>query len=171
MSRMQWCHFVVQKFNGGRFELTWGIITGYADLGFSNRTRNQAAIGSMDVSWRLSPYNQSIKRQPGVGKQMLASFFGNAGHLTSVSLLDRLQDQCLHHCLPPVFQAWRQRRQKTALRGLLLYNYNASAHLVEHNGFLPINGEQLVPYLSYSPDLPCVCMVPVPTDQKAAARN
>ena len=91
---------------------------------------------------------------------MIACFFEKFGHVATIPLEDRktvTADWYINHCLPKVFQAWRKRRPRTGVRGLLLHHDNASAHTAAVTlDFLAASNIQLVTHLPYSPDLaPC----------------
>lgn len=59
--------------------------------------------------------------------------------------------------LPKVFQALRERRPKTGLRGIMLHHDNASSHTsLRTKAFLEESGVETLPHPPYSPDLaPC----------------
>ena len=61
----------------------------------------------------------------------MACFFEKFGHVATIPLEDRktvTADWYVNCCLPKVFQAWRKRRHRTVVCGLLLHHYNASEH-------------------------------------------
>ena len=60
---------------------------------------------------------------------MIACIFANFGHVATIPLEDRktiTADWYVNHCLPKIFQAWRKRRPRMGVRGLLLHHDNAS---------------------------------------------
>ena len=60
--RIQWCRFMLEKFNRGQPKLAWDIITGDETWVYQFDPQDQAAISGMDISWWLSPYKvQEIK--------------------------------------------------------------------------------------------------------------
>ena len=156
--RVRWCEFMLERFKSGTSKRCWEIITGDETwvYQYDPETKQQSAV------WLL-PDDASptkVRRARSVGKQMVATFFSQAGHLATVALQDRRTvnaDWYINQCLPLVFDAWRRRRPRTGLRGLLLHHDNASAHTAAATlAFLAENGVQLVTHPAYSPDLvPC----------------
>ena len=101
-----------------------------------------------------------FERDRSASKQMIACFFAKFGHVAIIPLEDRktvTADWYVNHCLPKIFQAWRKRRPRSGVRGLLLHHDNTSAYTaVVTLDFLAVSDVQLVTHSPYSPDLaPC----------------
>ena len=62
---------------------------------------------------------------------MVASFFGKAGHMTTVPLENQYTVTAQWYTgtyLPKVFESWTSWHSRTGLQGLLLHHDNATAH-------------------------------------------
>ena len=91
---------------------------------------------------------------------MVALFFSKTGHNFTIPLEGQrtvTAQWYVEQCLPVVFNAWRQGRQKMVTQGLLLHHDNASAHTASRTtDFIAAEGARLLSHLPYSPDLaPC----------------
>eukprot|EP00794_Sanderia_malayensis_P013448 gene13448-14829_t len=91
---------------------------------------------------------QKFRRSRSVGKKMVASFFSKTGHVATIQLEDCRTvnaDWYVNHCIPQVLDAWRNKRPRTGLRGLLWHHDNASTHTAALTiDFLSENSIQLV---------------------------
>eukprot|EP00794_Sanderia_malayensis_P008399 gene8399-9299_t len=104
--RVNWCQFMLQKFDEGKSKRVYDIVTG------ENPT-------------------QKFRRSRSVGKKMVASFFSKTGHVATIQLEDCRTvnaDWYVNHYIPQVLDAWRNKRPRTGLRGLLWHHDNASTH-------------------------------------------
>ena len=136
--RVEWCEFMLRKFNGGCSKLTWEVLTceeTWIDR-YDLETKIQSAV------WLFPDKSPSPKTQK----------------ITQRTEETVSADWYVHHCLPKVFEVWYQRRPKTGLRGLFLRHDNASAHTAATTvDFLNENEVQLLPHPSCSQGLsPCV---------------
>lgn len=153
--RVEWCQFMLDKFDRGRSRLVETIVTGDETwiYQFDPLTKQQSQV------WMFPDDDVPTKprRARSVGKQMVASFFGKSGHV-STTVLDQQRTVTSHWyttvALPQVFAAVHQRRPKTGIRDLRLHHDNAPAHTAAATlDFLMENGVRLVSHPPYSPDL------------------
>lgn len=157
-ARVEWCNFMLKKFDHGRSRLVETIATGDESwiYQFDPLTKQQSQV------WMFANEDAPTKarRSRSVGKQMVASFFGKSGHL-STTVLEQQRTVTSHwyttQALPNLFAAVRQHRPKTGMRDLLLHHDNAPAHTAAATlDFLAENGVRLLSHPPYSPDLaPC----------------
>ena len=84
--RVQWCEFMLRKFNGGRPKLTWEVLTGDETWinSYNPETKMQSAI------WLFpeSPLSRKLKRSRSAQKKMVACFFEKSGHVATIALED-----------------------------------------------------------------------------------
>eukprot|EP00794_Sanderia_malayensis_P014608 gene14608-16119_t len=156
--QVNWCQFMLQKFEEGKSKRVYDIVTGDESwiYQFDPETKRQSSV------WIFPGENPAQKfwRSRSVGKKMVASFFSKTGHVATIKLEDRPTvnaDWYVNHCIPQVLDAWRNKRPRTGLRGLLWHHDNASPHTAALTiDFLSENSIQLVTHPAYSPDLaPC----------------
>ncbi|XP_065070975.1 uncharacterized protein LOC135695728 [Rhopilema esculentum] len=118
--RVNWCQFMLQKFNEGKSKRVYDIVTG-----------NESWINQFDPEIKRQSSNwifpgenppRKFRRSRSVGKKMVASVFSKTGHVATIQLEDRRTvnpDWYVNHCIPQVLQVWRNKRPRTGLRGLL----------------------------------------------------
>lgn len=157
-SRVEWCNFMLEKYDLGRSRLVETIATGDETwiYQYDPLTKQQSQV------WMFEDDDVPTKprRSRSVGKQMVASFFGKSGHL-STTALDQQCTVTSHWyttvALPQLFAAVRRHRPKTGMRDLRLHHDNAPAHTAAATlDFLTENGVRLLSHPPYSPDLaPC----------------
>ena len=156
--RIDWCLYMLRKFDGGRSDRVSNIVTGDETYvyQYDPETKQQSSV------WLFPGETPPVKfkRSRSVSKQMIAVFFAKSGHVATVPLLERKTvnaEWYINTCLPKVFEAWSARRPRTGTRHLLLHHDNASAHTAAATlDFLQENQVQLVTHPPYSPDLaPC----------------
>ena len=156
--RVDWCRFMISKFDGGRSKSVGSIVTGDETwiYSYDPETKQQSAV------WVFDEENPPTKvvRSRSAGKRMVAVFFRRQGLVKIVPLVEQCTVTAAWYssvCLPAVFNELNSARPKTGLHGLLLHHDNASAHTAARTvDFLHQSGVQLVPHPPYSPDLsPC----------------
>jgi histone-lysine N-methyltransferase SETMAR len=156
--RIDWCHFMLSKFDKGRSTMVGNIVTGDETwvYTYDPETKQQSAV------WVFQEEEQPTKvvRSRSASKRMVAVFFRRQGLVKMVPLLEQATVTAAWYttvCLPAVFSELHTTRPKTGLRGILLHHDNASAHSAAKTvDFLHEAGVQLVPHPPYSPDLsPC----------------
>ena len=166
-ARVDWCHFMLCKFNNGASRQTDLIITGDETWIYDYDPETQ--IQSATWCFPGEPSPAKVRRTRSVGKRMVAVFFNKFGLVAAVPLQERRTVNAIWYttvCLPKVFQtlknqrsgtASRNLRSTTSVRGVLLHHDNASSHTAaETLDFLEAEGVQLVTHPPYSPDLaPC----------------
>lgn len=157
-ARVDWCKFMMKKFDNGRSSLLWNVVTGDETwiYSYDPATKQQSTVWMFEDE--VPP--TKVVRSKSTSKQMVAVFFRIRGPVAAVPLVERRTVNAQWYteiCLPAVFDQLRQQRPKKGLRGILLHHDNASAHTSALTlDFLHQNGVQLVPHPPYSPDLaPC----------------
>ena len=155
---VEWCLYMLRKFDGGRLDQINNIVTGDETYvyQYDHETKQQSSV------WLFPGETPPVKfkRSRTASKQMIAVFFAKSGHVATVPLLERKNvnaEWSIKTSLPKVFEAWSARRPKTGTRHLLLHHDNASAYTAAATlDFLQENQVQLVTHPPYSPDLaPC----------------
>ena len=157
-ARVEWCHYMLRKFDGGRSPRVNDIVTGDETYiyQYDPETKQQSSV------WLFpgQPAPQKFKRSRSTTKQMIAVFFSKSGHVVTVPLQERKTvnaEWYINTCLPKVLEAWCVKHPRASTRRLLLHHDNASAHTAAATlDYLQENGVQLVTHPPYSPDLaPC----------------
>ena len=156
--RVEWCQFMLTKFDGGRSKRVWDIVTGDQTwiYEYDPETKQQSSV------W-LSPGEtppQKCKPAKSASKQMIVFFFCKSGHVASIPLLERKTvnaEWYINTCLPEVIEAWSSCGPNMGARGLMLHHDNATTHTVAVTvDYVQENHVQLVTHPPYSPDLtPC----------------
>ena len=152
--RVNWCQFMLQKFNEGKLKRVYEIVTGDESwiYQFDPETKRQSSI------WIFPGENppQKFRRSRSVGKRMVASFFSKTGHVATIQVEDRLTvnvDWYVNRCILQVPEVWRNKRRRPCLRGLLWHHDNASAHTAALTiDFLSEISIQLMTHPPYSPE-------------------
>ncbi len=116
VGRVEWCHHVLERFDGGASKRVWGIITGDETwlYQYDPETKQQPAVWVFDSEARPT----KVKRARSVGRKMVASFFGYSGHVATVVLEDRrtvTSQWYTRVCLPQVVAKIEEWRPKTGL--------------------------------------------------------
>ena len=121
--RVHWCHFMLDKFEGGRSKSVWDIISGDETwvYCFGPETKQQSqqwiAVGQRPP--------QKFLRSRTVAKQMIAVFVRRTGHVATIRLVTQSTVTSAWYtteCLPRVLAAVAERRPRTRHRGLLLHH-------------------------------------------------
>jgi histone-lysine N-methyltransferase SETMAR len=154
-TRVDWCHFMLHKYDNGRSRRVSDILTGDETwlYQYDPETKDQSTVWVFDNE--LPP--TKVVRSRSTAKQMLAVFFRRSGLVTIVPLREQRTVNAEWYCtvcLPAVFNELRKSRPRTGIRGTQLHHDNASAHTAARTlDFLSENGVQLVTHPAYSPDL------------------
>lgn len=156
--RVEWCRFMLNKFDEGRSKRVAEIVTGDETwiYSYDPETKQQSTV------WVFEDEELPTKvvRGKSAAKQMVALFFRRQGLVAAVPLevhkTVTAQWYC-EVCLPEVFNKLEEERPTAGLRGILLHHDNAPAHTAAKTlDFLHERGVQLVTHPPYSPDLaPC----------------
>lgn len=156
--RVDWCHFMLQKFNDGRSKRVNDIVTGdetwiYA---YDPETKQQSTVWVFDDE----PPPTKVVRSKSMDKQMVAVFFRRTGIIAVIPVPKGKTVNAQWYtgvCLPQVFEKLHEQRPSAGVRGILLHHDNAPAHTAARTiDFLHDAGVQLVSHPPYSPDLaPC----------------
>lgn len=156
--RVDWCRFMIEKFEGGRSKRVAEIVTGDETwiYSYNPETKQQSTVWVFDDE----PPPTKVIRGRSASKQMVAVFFRRSGPIASISLVERRTVNAQWYsevCLPAVFQELENERPSAGIRGILLHHDNATAHTAaKTNDFLHERGVQLISHPPYSPDLsPC----------------
>ena len=156
--RVHWCHFMLEKFDGGRSNAVWDIVSGDETWVYCFHPETKQQSQQWIPIGQRPP--QKFLRSRTVAKQMIAMFVRRAGHVATITLVTQSTVTSAWYtteCLPRVLAAVAERRPQTRHRGLLLHHDNAAAHrAAATQDFL--NGERIqqLDHPPYSPDLaPC----------------
>lgn len=146
--RVDWCKFMLEKFEGGT-------------------SQNVSYILTTDESWIYS-YDPLTKQQStqwvfeedDLPTKMIAVFFRRSGPVAVIPLEDRrtvTSEWYSEVCLPQAFGELDSERPRSGVRGILFHQDNAPAHTAARTmDYLTTSGVQMLPYPPYSPDLaPC----------------
>lgn len=157
-ARVDWCQFMLKKFDQGRSKAISEIVTGdetwiYA---YDPETKQQSTVWVYEDE----PPPTKVVRQKSAAEQMVAVFFRSAGPIAAVPLQERRtvnSEWYCEVCPPTVFEEVCKQRPKTGLRGIFLHHDNARPHTaIRTIDFLNDTRVQLLPHPPYSPDLaPC----------------
>jgi [histone H3]-lysine36 N-dimethyltransferase SETMAR len=157
-ARIDWCHFMIKKFDEGRSKRVNEIVTGDETwiYSYDPETKQQSTVWVFEEE----PPPTKVVRDRSTSKQMVAVFFRRQGSLATVPLVERKTVNAQWYtevCLPKVFDKLQEERPSAGLRGILLHHDNAPAHTAAATlNFLHDSGVQLVTHPPYSPDLaPC----------------
>lgn len=153
--RVEWCHFMLDKFNHGRSKRVYDIVTGDETwiCCYEPESKQQSTVWMFDNE----PPPTKVVRAKSTKKQMVAVFFTISGHVMTVPLEEGRTVTAEWYttvCLPEVF---KQLQEKRRLHGVLLHHDNAPAHTAARTiDFIHGTGVQLLSHPPYSPDLaPC----------------
>lgn len=153
--RVEWCHFMLEKFDRGRSKCVYDIVTGDETwiCCYEPESKRQSTVWMFDDE----PPPTKVVRSRSTKKQMVAVFFTKCGHWTAVPLeagRTVTAEWYTTICLPAVFE---QLQEKRRLRGVLVHHDNAPAHTAARTiDFLYDTGVQPLSHPPYSPDLaPC----------------
>lgn len=156
--RVEWCKFMLKRFDEGRSKSVSAIVTGDETwiYSYDPETKQQSTV------WVFEGEDAPTKvvRSKSTGKRMIAVFFRKAGLVKAVPLVEQRTVTAQWYsetCLPAVFEELQKQRPKSGHHGILLHHDNAPAHTAAKTlDFLHEQGVQLVTHPAYSPDLaPC----------------
>lgn len=154
-ARIDFCHFMLEKFDQGRSKEVGNIVTGdetwiYA---YDPETKQQSTVWVFEDE--IPP--TKVTRAKSVSKQMVAIFFRRSGPVAAIPLVERKTvnaEWYTTQCLPRVFEELSKTRPKAGLRRLFLHHDNARPHTAARTlDFLAESEMQLLPHPPYSPDL------------------
>lgn len=156
--RVNWCKFMLKKFENGQSRRVDDIITGDETwiYSYDPETKQQSTVWMFEDE--VPP--TKVVRGKSTSKKMVAIFFRRAGLIAAVPLEERRTVNAEWYstvCLPKVFTELENERPHTGLRGIMLHHDNAPAHTAADTlDFLHDRRVQLVTHPAYSPDLaPC----------------
>ena len=126
VDRMQWCLTMLEKYNNGRTNSMWNIVSGNETRVYKSDPKTKA----QSLVWLLPGDTPPLKfkRSRSTSKQMVASYIAKTGHITTIPLEERCtvtSDWYVHQCLPQVLRAVRTRCPKS---DITLHHDNAPAH-------------------------------------------
>jgi histone-lysine N-methyltransferase SETMAR len=154
-ARMEFCRTMRQLFANGESPMVWDILTGDETW---IRQKDPHSVNQRQV-WCYDDEEPTPEVRPTawVGKQMVATFFGKAGHLLTVPLQNHRTVTAQWYtdvCLAKVLDAWVERRPNDQFRHLRLHHDNAPAHTsIRTADFLASKSIRTLPHPPYSPDL------------------
>ena len=107
-ARVEWCHFMLEKFNKGANRDTYNIVTGDESwiYHYDPKTKRQSAVWCFQDDQAPT----KVRRSRSSGKKMVASFFTKKGHLATVTLDTQrtvTAEWYVNHCLPKSLQHGR----------------------------------------------------------------
>lgn len=156
--RVDWCRFMIDKFDGGKKKNVYDILTGDETwlYNYDPETKRQSTVWCFEDERTPTKCRRARSSQ----KQMIASFFCKTGHIATVVLEDQKtvnSEWYVSVCVPTVLSAWRDKRPKSGIRHLLWHHDNASAHTSARTlDFFNSENVHILPHPPYSPDLaPC----------------
>ncbi|KAI6649020.1 Transposase [Oopsacas minuta] len=128
-TRMDWCKFMIRKFDHGRSKLFKTLITGDETwiYQYDPETKQQSSV------WLFPDDNppQKLRRARSGNKQMVASFISKKGHVATIPLLEQktvTASWYVNICMPQVIEKWSILHPKAYLTSLQWHHDNASAH-------------------------------------------
>ena len=153
--RVEWCQTMLEHYNSGRSKATYNIISGDETWVYQFEPETKALSAVWIFPGDSPP--EKFRRSRSTGKQMVASFVSQTGHIATIPLVERrtvTADWYTQQCLPKVLQAARARRPNSPIT---LHHDNAPDHTASTTrDFLAGEGVQLISHPPYSPDLaPC----------------
>lgn len=155
MARVDFCQFMIEKFDGGRSKAVSCIVTGDETwiYSYDPETKQQSTVWVFEDE----PPPTKVTRAKSVSKQMVAIFFRRSGPVAAIPLVERKTVNAEWYCticLPKVFEELSKTRPKAGLRRLFLHHDNARPHTAARTlDFLAESEMQLLPHPPYSPDL------------------
>lgn len=158
-ARVEFCEFMLQKFDHGSSELVANILTGDETwiYFYDPETKEQSK------QWITDEEDIPVKfrQERSVGKVMVAVFFRQNGLLMDPIALEKgatvTAQWYVDHCMKPVIDKLKKVRPKTKDKNIFLHHDNAPGHKAKHTqNFLETTNLIQLPHPPYSPDLaPC----------------
>ena len=173
-ARVEWCHYMIQRFNDGNSRALDLLATGDETwvYVFEPETKQQSAV------WLFPGDELPIKsrRCRSANKKMVCTFFGKNGHFSTSVLEDRRTVNAAWYtnvALSDLLNSIQQRHPRTGHRNVLVHHDNATAHTdMQTREFLEHRNIQLVGHPPYSPDLaPCDFFLFPTVKSKLRGRN
>lgn len=157
-ARIEFCRYMLQKFDEGRSELVGNILTGdetwiyFYDPEMKEQSRQWVA--------EFEDLPVKISKEKSIGKVMVAIFFRRNGILPPVELEEGstvTANWYSNICLPKVLENLSKERPRARDRNIFLHHDNAPAHRAQlTQNFLQSTNLEILPHPPYSPDLaPC----------------
>lgn len=153
--RVRWCREMLQKYDNGRSNLIYSIVTGDESwiYCYEPEKKQQSQVWVFEDEEKPT----KVRRGRSVGKKMVATFFARKGHIATVPLEDRRTvnaEWYINICLPQVFGEFRKTNRRAKI---ILHHDNAPAHTASRTtDFLAASNVKLMTHPPYSPDLaPC----------------
>lgn len=153
--RVEWCNFMLNKFDQGRSKRVNEIVTHDQTWIFCYlpETKQQSMVWVFDDE----PPPTKVVRDKSVKKQMVDVFFRRTDVVAVVPLQQGRTVTAAWFtevALPAAFKRLQEERPRAGLRGILLHQDNAPAHTAAKTiDFLHDSGVQLLPHPPHSPDL------------------
>ncbi|KAI6651188.1 Histone-lysine N-methyltransferase SETMAR-like [Oopsacas minuta] len=154
-TRVDWCKFMIRKFNHGRSKLLNTLITGDETWihQYDPETKQQSSV------WLFPDDDppQKLRRARSDNKQMVASYISKKGHVATIPLTEQktvTASWYVNICMPQVIEKWSILYPKAYLTSLQWHHDNASAHKADLTmDFFAENGIKLIPHPALSLDL------------------
>ena len=156
--RVDWCRSMLAKYENSNLWQRSEIVTGDETwiYQYDPETKQQSKVWLFENEAPPTKFRKACS----AGKRMVATFFSRSGHVATIPLVEQSTVTARWYtevCLPQVFQALREKRPKSGIRGFILHYDNASAHTARLTvAFLEEEQVKLLGHPPYSPDLaPC----------------
>lgn len=156
--RVDWCKFMLTKFKGGESKEVSKIVTGDESwiYQYDPETKQQSTVWL----FRDESRPQKVKRSRSSGKQMVATFVSQSGHIATIPLQEQKTVTARWYidiCIPQVIENWLILHPRLKTSQLFWHHDNASSHkAIVTLDFFAENSIQVLPHPPYSPDLaPC----------------
>lgn len=154
-ARVDWCHFMIEKFNNGASRAVENIITGDETwvYQYEPERKQQSQV------WMFEGDELPVKsrRTRSAGKRMALTFFSMRGQESTSVLENRRTVNAEWYCnigLSDLFRQVREKRPRSGMRNMIFHHDNAPAHTAARTAeFLTTNGINPLPHPAYSPDL------------------
>ncbi|XP_061705471.1 histone-lysine N-methyltransferase SETMAR-like [Cydia pomonella] len=156
--RVDWCKFMIDKFDAGEKKNVYDILTGDETwlYNYDPETKRQSTVWCFEDE----PTPTKCRRTRSTQKQMIASFFCKTGHIATIVLEDQRtvnSEWYVTVCAPRVLSAWCDKRPKSGTQHLLWHHDNAAPHTSARTlDYFSSKNVTILPHPPYSPDLaPC----------------
>ncbi|GAB1597971.1 serine-rich adhesin for platelets-like isoform X6 [Argonauta hians] len=149
LARMEWCEFMLKKFQNGVDETVGNIVLGveFQLYQYTESKKPTALWTFLDEDYYLK-----WKHPQNVQKKTIVNFFNKSGNLASILLKDKSKvnpSWYLTKCLPELFEKLKDKRQ-----GILLHHSNITVLTAAVTmDYLTENSIQLITHPAHSPDL------------------
>lgn len=154
LARMEWCEFMLKKFQNGAHQKIGNIVLG---VEFQLYQYTESKKPSTVWTFLDEDYYLKWKHPPNVQKKTIVNFFSKSGNLATILLKDKCKvnpSWYLTKCLPELFEKIKEVRKDSGLQGILLHHSNINVLTAAVTmDCLAENSIQLITHPVHSPDL------------------